>query len=129
VESTSDLIFQVDPAGVIIFANQSVSTLGYEVDDLIGKPFNKIYDGEWGDKEEHHILTHRVGPRTTTNMEISLKVNPLSSLYEFIWYLPFLVNTSGMWNVSQEMVMTKDVAKEFRGSLLIARTDKKDLIT
>ncbi len=129
VESTSDLIFQVDPAGIISFANQSVSTLGYEVDELIGKSFIELFDGKLGDKEKHHILTRRVGSRTTTNMEIALKVNPLSSLYEFIWYLPFLVNTSGMWNVSQEMVMKKDVAKEFLGSLLVARTDKKDLMT
>ncbi|MBT3923320.1 MAG: cyclic nucleotide-binding domain-containing protein [Nitrospina sp.] len=128
VESISDLIFQVDPDGLISFANQSVSILGYEADELIGKPFNNIYDGEWGDKEKHHILTRRVGPRTTTNREISLKVNPLSSLHGIFWYLPFLINSSGIWNVPQEMILKKDVAKEFLGSLLVARNDKMDLM-
>jgi hypothetical protein len=61
-------------------------------------------------------------------MEVSLKVNPLSSLHGLIWYLPFLVNTSGMWNVPQEIVLKKGATKEFLGSLLIARTDKKGLI-
>ncbi len=128
VESISDLIIKVDPEGIICFANESVSTLGYEVDELIGKPFNEIFDGKLGDKRKYQILTKRVGLRTTTNMEISLKVNPDSSLYDIIWYLPFLVNTSGIWNVPKELVMKKGVAKEFQGSLLVARSDKKDLM-
>jgi hypothetical protein len=128
VESISDLIFQVDPDGIICFANESVSTLGYEIDELVGKPFIEILDGKLGDKRKHHILTRRVGPRTTSNMEISLKVNPQSSLYGLIWYLPFLVNASGMWDVPQEMVLKKGTQKEFLGTLLITRTDKKDLM-
>jgi CRP-like cAMP-binding protein len=99
VESISDLILQVDPDGIICFVNQSASTLGYEPDELIGKPFIEIFDGEWDNKTKYNVLTRRVGPRTTTNMEISLKVNPDSSLYGLIWYLPFLVSTSGVWDV------------------------------
>ena len=128
VESMSDMIFQVDPDGIICFANESVSILGYEIDELVGKPFIEIFDGKLGDKRKHHILTRRVGPRATTNMEISLKVNPLSSLHGLIWYLPFLVNTSGMWDVPQEMVLKKNTSKKFLGSLLIARADKMDLM-
>ena len=128
VESISDIIIQVDPEGVICFANRSVSSLGYEVDNLIGKRFSEIFDGKLGDIRKHHILTRRVGLRATINMEVSLKVNPLSSLHGLIWYLPFLVNTSGMWNVPQEIVLKKGATKEFLGSLLIARTDKKGLI-
>lgn len=127
IESISDLIFQVDPDGIISYVNQSVNTLGYEADELIGKPFIEIVDGECADKVKHQILTRRVGPRTTNNMEISLKVNSLSSLYDLIWYLPFLVNTSGMWDVPQELVLKKDTQKEFLGSLLVARNDKMDL--
>ena len=128
MESISDIIIQVDPEGVICFANRSVSSLGYEVDNLIGKRFSEIFDGKLGDIRKHHILTRRVGLRATINMEVSLKVNPLSSLHGLIWYLPFLVNTSGMWNVPQEIVLKKGATKEFLGSLLIARTDKKGLI-
>jgi PAS domain S-box-containing protein len=128
VESISDLIIQVDLEGIISFTNESVSTLGYEVDELIGKPFIEIFDGKLGNTRKHHILTRRVGPRTTTNMEIALKVNPDSSLYGLIWNLSFLVNASGMWNVPQEMVLKKNVQKEFLGTLLVARTGKMDLL-
>lgn len=128
VESISDLIIQVNPDGFISFANASVSTLGYEVDELIGKPFSELFDGKLGDKRKHHILTRRIGPRATTNMEVALKVNPLSSLYGLIWNLSFLVNTSGMWDVPQEMVVKKGTQKEFLGTLLVARTGKMDLM-
>lgn len=128
VESMSDLVFQVDPDGIICFASKSVSTLGYEVDELIGKPFAEIYDGKLGDKRGHHVLTRRVEPRSTTNIETSLKVNPLSSKHGLIWNLPFLVNASGIWNVPQEMVLKKGTQKEFLCTLLVARADKMDLI-
>ncbi|MZH03436.1 MAG: cyclic nucleotide-binding domain-containing protein, partial [Nitrospinae bacterium] len=107
VESISDLIIQVDLDGIISFANESVSTLGYEPDELIGKSFIEIFDGKLGDTRRHHILTRRVGPRATTNMEVALKVNPESTLYDVIWNLSFLVNASGMWDVPQEMVLKK----------------------
>lgn len=128
VESISDIIIQVDPDGVISFANESVSTLGYEVNELIGKQFIEIFDGKLGDTRKHHILTRRVGPRSTTNMEVALKVNPDSSLHGLIWNLSFLVNASGMWNVPQEMVLKKSTNKEFLGTLLVARTGKMDLL-
>lgn len=128
IESISDLIIQVDPEGVISFANESVSTLGYEVGELTGKPFIEIFDGKLGDTRRRHILTRRVGPRATTNMEVALKVNPDSTLYDVIWNLSFLVNASGMWDVPQEMVLKKNAQKEFLGTLLVARTGKMDLL-
>jgi CRP/FNR family transcriptional regulator, cyclic AMP receptor protein len=127
VEAISDLVIQVAPDGVICFANQAVSTIGYDVNELIGRPFIEIFDGKLGETRKHQVLTRRVGTRTTNNMEISLKVNPSSSLYGLIWYLPFLVSTSGVWNVPQEKVLKKGGVKEFLGSLLIARQDKLDI--
>lgn len=128
VESISDLIIKVDPNGIICFANESTLTLGYGIDELIGKPFTEIFDGKLDKKRKHQILTKRVGPRATSNMEISLKVNPDSNLYGLIWNLPFLVNTSGLWDMPQKLVMKKGVEKEFQGSILVARSDKKDLM-
>jgi len=75
VDSVSDLIIQTDPEGKINFANKAVSFLGFDVFDLIGQDFKDFYDGELCDSSRAHILTRRVGPRTTTDLEISLKVN------------------------------------------------------
>ncbi len=127
VESISDLIIQTDLEGIINFANQSVSSLGYEPDELIGKPLIEIVDGKLDEHERHELLTRRVALRSTTDMEMALKVNPESSLHGLTWNLSYLVNTSGIWNVPQAMVLKKDTEKEFLGTLLVARTEKMDL--
>lgn len=127
VNLISDLIFQVDPNGVIEFANESIRVLGYEVKDLIGMNFSEIYNGELDDDRKHHILTRRTGLRAPTDMEFSLSINPDSSLHNLIPNLSFVVSASGMWNVPQEMVLEKNTQKEFLGTLLVARAEKMDV--
>ncbi len=124
IDSVSDLIIQTDQEGKINFANKAVSILGYDVFDLIGKDFENFYDGVLGTTSRAHILTRRVGPRTTTNLEISLQVNEQSSLYDICHSMSFQVTTTGMWSVPQERVMKKGVQKEFLGTLLVARMEK-----
>lgn len=122
VDSVSDLVFQVNPDGNIDFVNESIRTLGYEVKELIGKPFAEIYDGELDDEKKRHIFSRRTGPRSLTEIEFSLKVNPDSSLYDLAENMSYLVSVLGLWSVPQEMVEEKVVEKEFLGSLLIARS-------
>jgi hypothetical protein len=124
VDSVSDVIIQTDPEGKIIFANKAVSFLGFDVFDLIGKNFLDFCEGNVSDTSKGHILTRRVGPRTTTDMEVSLKVNEQSSLYDICRCISFVMTATGMWNVPQEMVIKKGVQKEFQGTLLIARKEK-----
>lgn len=127
VNLITDLIIQVDPNGIIEFSNESIRTLGYEVNELVGRPFVEIYDGELDDEKKRHILTKRTGARAPTDMEISLNINPLSSLHDFVQSLSFMVSTTGMWNVPQEMVLEKNTQKEFLGTLLVARPEKMNL--
>jgi PAS domain-containing protein len=127
VNLISDLIFQVDPNGVIEFANDSIRVLGYEVKELIGMHFAEIYNGELDDDRKHHVLTRRTGPRAPTDMVFSLNINPNSSLHDLVPNMSFVVSASGMWNVPQEMVLEKDTQKEFLGTLLVARSEKMDL--
>jgi signal-transduction protein with cAMP-binding, CBS, and nucleotidyltransferase domain len=124
IDSVSDLIIQTDPEGKIIFANKAISFLGFDVFDLIGQDFENFYDGELNDTSRSHILTRRVGPRTTTDLEISLKVNEQSTLYDVCNSMSFLMNATGMWSVPHEMVMKKGTPKEFQGTLMVARKEK-----
>ena len=124
IDSVSDLIIQTDPDGKIIFANKAVSYLGFDVFDLIGHDFDEFFDGNLSGTTRAYILTQRVGPRTTTDMEISLKVNEQSNLYDICNSMSFLVNSTGMWDVPAEMVMNKGAKKEFQGTLLVARIEK-----
>ena len=124
VDSVSDLIIQTDPEGKINFANKAVSFLGFDVFDLIGQDFKNFYDGELSGTGRAHILTQRVGPRATTDMEISLKVNEQSNLYDVCNSMSFLMTATGMWDVPHEMVMKKGTHKEFQGTLLFLRKEK-----
>ncbi len=123
-DSVSDLIIQTDPEGKINFANKAVSFLGFDVFDLIGQDFKKFYDGELSGSSRAHILTQRVGPRATTDLEISLKVNEQSNLYDVCNSMSFLMTATGMWDVPHEMVMKKGTHKEFQGTLLFLRKEK-----
>ncbi len=124
VDSVSDLIIQTDPKGKINFANKAVRFLGFDVFDLIGQDFENFYDGELSDTSRAHVLTKRVGPRATSNMEVSLKVNEQSSLYDFCNNMSFLMTATGMWDVPHEMVVRKGTEKEFQGTLLVMRKEK-----
>lgn len=128
LESMSDLVFKVDPNGVIYFANKPVKALGYSVGELIGKPFSEIYDGNLDSKRGRHLLTRRIESRSTTNIESALLVNQASKIRQSSRYLPFLINATGIWNVPQKIVLKRDTQKEFLGTLLVARSDKMDLI-
>ena len=124
VDSTSDIIIQTNPEGKIIFANKAVSYLGFDVFDLIGQDFESFCEDTLSDTSKAHILTRRVGPRATTDQEISLKVNEQSTLYEFCRSMSFMITTTGMWNVPQEFVIKRGTQKEFEGTMLVARKEK-----
>lgn len=124
VDATSDIIIQTDPEGKIIFANKAVSFLGFDVFDLIGQDFENFCEDTLSDTSRAHILTRRVGPRATTDQEISLKVNEQSTLYEVCHSMSFVITTTGMWNVPQEFVTKRGAQKEFQGSMLVARKEK-----
>ncbi len=127
VNSVSDLVFQIDPDGIIVFVNDRIRTLGYEVEELIGKPFAEIYDGVLDDERKRHIFSRRTGQRSLIEMEFSLKVDPRSNLYNLASNMSYLVSTSGLWSVPEEMVSEKVGEKEFLGSLLIARSQLLDM--
>ena len=124
VDATSDIIIQTDPDGKIIFANKAISDLGFDVFDLIGKDFESFCEDVLSDTSRAHILTRRVGPRATTNQEISLKVNEQSELYDICRSMSFMLTSSGMWDVPQEIVMKRGAQKEFQGTMLVARKEK-----
>ncbi len=124
VDASSDIIIQTDPEGKIVFANKAVSFLAYDVFDLIGQDFTSFCEDNLSDTSKAHVLTRRVGPRVTTDYEISLKVNEQSTLYDLCHSISFMMTATGMWNVPQESVMKKGARKEFQGTLLVIRKEK-----
>lgn len=127
IETISDIVFQVNPDGTIEFINSAVKVLGYEPEELIGKHFTTILNEEKTPFLLEDLLTKRIGPRATTNAEVVFRVNEDNPISEFIDEMFFLVDSHGVWNVRNDLVMKKGAAKKFLGTLCIARdfTERK----
>ena len=120
VETISDIVLQVDPEGLIDFANSSVSFLGYTPEELKGQPLESIISEKAGACMED-LMTKRVGPRATSNVEVMFKVKEDCPVYEFMQEVTFLVDAHGLWDVRNDLVIKKELNKNFLGTLCIAR--------
>ena len=127
IETISDIVFQVNPDGTIEFINSAVKVLGYQPEELIGKHFTTILNEERTSFPLEDLLTKRIGPRATTNAEVVFRVNGDNPISEFIDEMFFLVDSHGIWNVRNDLVMKKGSMKKFLGTLCIARdfTERK----
>ena len=122
INSVSDLIIQIDPYGVISLVNEAIQTLGYDIDQVVGKHLREICDCELDSKIRKHVFTRRIQSRSLEEIKLPFKINPDSTLYDFAHKLNYVVTTTGLWSVPEEIVSEKGSEKEFLGSLLIARS-------
>jgi PAS domain-containing protein len=122
VEKISDLVFQLDPNQNFTFTNMAFEILGYDSNELIGKPIKNFIETSDVDSLLPKIATREVGPLATTNLEVRFKSNPSSSLCDEFPFMTLLVDASGMWDVPDEMVLKDDVPKNFLGTLCVGRS-------
>ncbi len=115
VETISEIVFQLDPHKNISFINPTSRRLGFEPEELIGKPLNTIVDIE----NDHlpMIGTTRVGNRATFNFEVRFKVKKGSPLWSEMGSLPGLIDSYGLWNLPDDLVSIPNMDKEFQGTL------------
>ena len=121
VESVPDLIFQLDSDRKIVFANPAFRLLGYDPDQLVGQPIGNLIESS--DKESllEDLATKHVGPLAITDIEVILKVSDDVSLVEEMSTRKVLVDSVGLWNVSDEDVFRENVAKKFLGTLCVGK--------
>ncbi|MBC8288262.1 MAG: response regulator [Nitrospinae bacterium] len=121
VESVPDLIFQLDQDRKIVFANPAFRLLGYDPDQLVGQPIGNLIESS--DKESllEDLATRNVGPLAITDLEVTLKTSDEVSLVAEIPTHKTLVDSVGLWNVSDEDVFKENVDKEFLGTLCVGK--------
>lgn len=121
VERVPDLIFQLDPDQKIVFANPAFRLLGYDPDQLVGQPIGDLIESS--DKESllKDLATQQVGPMAIFDLEVMLKVSDDVSLVEEMPTQKILVDSVGIWNVSDEDVFKEDVDKKFLGTLCVGK--------
>ncbi|NIQ03911.1 MAG: PAS domain S-box protein [Nitrospinaceae bacterium] len=121
IESTNDLIFQLDTNGIILFANPAVRLLGYEDGELVGQFIGDILYMD--DKEEvlPEIMTKRVGHRATYHLPLQLMTSPHSVISSEIPAMEFVADSCGLWEEADHVVQARGTEKKFIGTLCIAR--------
>jgi PAS domain-containing protein len=121
VESTNDLIFQLDSQGIVIFANPAVRLLGYEDGEVVGEFVGDLLYMDNKDEILPLIMTKRVGHRATYYLPVQLRTNPNSVMSNEIPAIEFAVDACGLWEENDERVQTRGAEKNFLGTLCIAR--------
>jgi PAS domain S-box-containing protein len=121
VEKVPELIFQLDSDRNIVFANHAFSGLGYEPEELTGKPLIEFIASDNKEDLIEEIATRYVGPLAPTDISVEFKVNKDSTIYGQMQTMKTLVSSLGMWNVSDEEVFKKDIDKEFLGTLCVGK--------
>ena len=121
VESTNDLIFQLDDKGVVVFANPAARLLGYEDGEMIGNFIGDLLFMDNSDEILPRVMTKRVGHRATYHLPVQLRTSSNSVISNEIPAIEFAVDACGLWEESDELVQTRGVEKHFIGTLCIAR--------
>jgi len=121
VESTNDLIFQLDSHGIVVFSNPAARLLGYEDGEMIGEFVGDLLYMDNKDEVLPRVMTKRVGHRATYHLPIQLRTSPNSVISNEIPAIEFAVDACGLWEESDEHVQTRGVEKTFIGTLCIAR--------
>ncbi|MBF0294733.1 MAG: response regulator [Magnetococcales bacterium] len=125
VQTVPDIIYRIDEEGKFLFVNHSIRKLGYEPEELIGKPFTQLIAPE----EEERVARRKVlprlkgktipegqtpklfdekrtGSRRTSGLEVRLLPNPArirNPSIEIVGELHcFEVNSAGMYQIDHQ---------------------------
>ncbi len=121
VESVSDIIIQINPDKKICFANAAVKHLGFSPEEMIGKPIDNFIDPEKKDAVLPRLLTKRVGRRSTSDLEVMMRVKENSEFSNGVNNVMLLADSAGLWDVPNEIVSQRGSQKNFLGFQFVAR--------
>jgi PAS domain S-box-containing protein len=121
VKSVSDIIIRISSDEIITYVNSSVRLLGYSPEEMIGKPIKDFLDEDNKKETLDKLITQRICLRATKDLEVWFKVNEGFLFPGGFKKLLFLVDSTGLWDVSNDIVKQKNTEKKCLGCQLIAR--------
>lgn len=121
VERVPDLIFQLDPDRKIVFANPAFRLLGYDPDQLVGRPIGELVESDNKKNLLKDLATRHVGPPAITDLEVKLKLSDEVSQVVEMSTQTILVDSVGLWNVLDEDVFKNNVDKKFLETLCVGK--------
>ncbi len=120
VEKVPELIFKLDENRKIAFANPAFKLMGYDPDELTGELIDGLIVSDEKEDVLAELATKYVGPLATSDLEVILKVNSDSTIFEHMQSRKFSVYAVGIWDVSDEDAFKEEIKKNFLGTLCIA---------
>lgn len=124
VETVSDIIFQLDTEQRITFVNPAIRDLGYDPAKVIGQHIEEFLCHE--DRGKIGLIaTRRIGVRATRNLEIRFLSRDGVAQWHELKGMAVLLDSYGLWNVSESIVQTIGTEKIFLGTLCIGRNITK----
>lgn len=121
VETITDIVFEIDPSGIIKYCNCAITLFGHSSNEVLGHSIKEFISIKNKELPLQSILTKRVGSRATRNLEIFFKINENSEMYKNLHNASILVDAFGLWNVENNIVKRKGSQKVFKGTLFIGR--------
>jgi len=122
IEKTADGIFRLDREGKIVQANHKFcSALGYRENQISGMPVKELVRPDTGSEAIQQLATRRSRDRATSGLELNFCVNKNSPLYDDHKHFTMCVDSFGIWNLSNTVVMEKGVDKVFLGTICIVK--------
>jgi CRP-like cAMP-binding protein len=119
VETISEIVFILNEDRHIVFANSAFKYLGYEPEEIIGKSIVEIIKTEDSEFDLDELATKGVGPFASLDLNIVLKTNPHSVLWEEFQTTELVFDSFGMWDVPDEFVYQDEIEKNFLGTICV----------
>jgi CRP-like cAMP-binding protein len=119
VETISEIVFILNEDRHIVFANSAFKYLGYESEEIVGKWVVDIIETENSEFDIDELATKGVGPFASLGLNIVLKTNPHSVLWEEFQTTELVFDSFGMWDVPDEFVYQDEIEKNFLGTICV----------
>lgn len=118
VELAPDIIYRIREDRTIDFISGAVRQLGYDPNELIGKPFEEIVHPDDRQRVRRIIVEKRIGPRRMRNIEIRLCHKSHGDQHFALNHSFVELSARGYWNVCDGEITRSD--KQFLYTLGIA---------
>jgi PAS domain S-box-containing protein len=121
LEKSSDGIFRLNSEGKVLHSNYKFyASLGLNKDEIRDKSLSELV-AQPESKELFQIATRRFGDRATYGKKVDFLVKDSSLSKENGSVCSLLIDSFGIWNLPNNVVMEKGVDKKFLGTLCIVK--------
>ncbi len=122
IDKTADGVFRLDQNGKMLHTNaRFYSLLEFSSDEIEGKNIGDLINTEEPAKIIPQIATKRFGDRATNGLKVQFCVNENSKLWKERKYFTLLVDSFGVWNLPNNVLIEKGSEKKFLGTLCIVK--------